>query len=157
MASPITDEQKQLFLDAYSVTGLKNKACKHAGFSPASLRTLMERDPQFREAFEEAREDAVEVLEDAAWQRAVHGNEETRFDKEGNTIGTRTVFSDGLLTTLLKANAPDKYRERTSTEISGPGGQPIEINEATAAARMAAMLEAAKNRRDGEPDPDPFS
>ncbi len=34
-------------------------------------------------------------------------------------------FSDPLLALLLKANRPDKYRERTSHEISSPQGKPI--------------------------------
>ena len=38
-------------------------------------------------------------------------------------------YSDTLLIFRLKAEAPDKYRERISTEHSGPGGGPMVLTD----------------------------
>lgn len=55
-----------------------------------------------------------------------------RLDENGRPIvATVKEYSDTLAIFLLKAHAPDKYRERTSAEISGPGGGPVQTLIAT--------------------------
>jgi hypothetical protein len=71
---------------------------------------MRDRDPEFAAAWDEAVEDATDLLEEIAWNRA---------QKQ----------SDLLLIFLMKANRPTKYRETIHQEITGPEGGPIRISE----------------------------
>jgi hypothetical protein len=44
---------------------------------------------------------------------------------------------------LLKAHRPEKYRETTRQEISGPGGGPVQHADVTPAEVVAARAKAA--------------
>lgn len=46
----------------------------------------------------------------------------------------------------LSKLAPKRYGERTAVEVSGPDGGPIQIDDSTRAARIAAILAAAARR-----------
>ena len=57
-------------------------------------------------------------------------------------------YSDALLAKLLDGAMPHKYAQRVKTEIGGPGGGPIKLeDETSAAARIASMLETARQRK----------
>lgn len=88
------------------------------------------------ERLRDAREQAADRLEAEAFRRAVDGVDEPQIGRVGkdqdgilkNQDGTPVVlkrYSDGLLTLLLKANRPDKFKDRTSTEMTGKDGGPI--------------------------------
>jgi hypothetical protein len=49
---------------------------------------------------------------------------------------------------LAERMAPKKYGLRTATEISGPNGGPLQVDETQRTARLAALLAAAKDRAD---------
>ena len=53
---------------------------------------------------------------------------------------------------LLSKMRPKVYGDRIATEVSGPDGGPVEMNDTQAAARLAALLNAAKARKDGAED-----
>lgn len=94
------------------------------------LRTVMhwvKKEPEFKERYEEAYEVGTSVYEAEARRRALHGVLEPVF-QGGRRIGTRRVFSDRLLELKLRSRAPDRYRDRSSNEISGPDGKPVEGN-----------------------------
>ena len=71
-----------------------------------------EKDSEYREAFDQAKEDATDVLEAEAHRRAVEGVEESVGWYKGVPGGTVRRYSDVLLIFLLKALRPEKYRER---------------------------------------------
>jgi hypothetical protein len=48
----------------------------------------------------------------------------------------------------LSKIAPKRYGERLAHEVSGPDGGPIEIDDATRAAKIAAIFAAAARNRD---------
>lgn len=158
-----TDDTKQAFLDHYARDGRQNAAARFAGVSPATIARWRATDDEFEAGFQEARQDTVELLEKSAFDKAVEGVVEKRYDKDGNLISERTVYDTTLHVLLLKANAPEKYKDRSSTELSGPGGGKLEISDETAAARIAALLEAVRDKQKalGAPrallDMDPFS
>ena len=76
-------------------------------------------DKEVDEILSEAARVGTQGLVSAAIQRAVHGVEEDVYYK-GNVCGTKTVYSDGLLQTLLKAKVPE-----FSKESEGPGANVI--------------------------------
>lgn len=79
-------------------------------------------DPEYQQAFEQARETAVDALEAEAVRRAVHGRNEPVY-YQGKVVGTVQRYSDILLIFLLKGAMPAKYRDRH--EITGAHGQPL--------------------------------
>lgn len=162
MPAPTSDETWQLFIDELRRTGLKTVAAAAAGIHIQTAKMRVLKDPEFAEAVKDAREEAAEVLEKEAWRRAVEGVTRQKVIGSGENalLIEEQQYSDPLLIKLLEGNNPEKFKTRTASEISGPGGQPVELNDTGSAARLAAILEDAKRRRDaaGEPDePDPFS
>lgn len=73
-------------------------------------------------------------------------------DEKGQPrLATVRKYSDTLAIFLLKGANPEKFRERTSAEISGPGGKPIELDDKTAGDKLAAILAGIEKRTSGEP------
>lgn len=105
--------------------GNVSAAARHAEIARATVYNWQESDNTFAAAFREAEVSATEVLEAEAWRRAVEGvpHERTSYWK-GEVSGTdiETRYSDALMITLLKARAPEKYRERLDVTTQG---QPI--------------------------------
>lgn len=67
-------------------------------------------------------------------------------DAEGQPVqAVEYVYSDSLLTTMLRGAKPEKYRDNKSTvEVSGPGGGAIEltaVSETERARRIAFTLQ----------------
>lgn len=137
------------WLTAYSLTGNATFAARTARVERTTAYALMERDEAFNEACQEARKQAAELLEDEAWRRAVTGVSKPVY-QSGQLVGAVQEYSDTLLIFLMKGAMPGKYRERH--EVSGPGGGPIvtttTINDDERLARITALLDIARARRD---------
>lgn len=116
-----TASTQAAFLKEFSLSGHVGNSAKKAGIERATVY-LWRSDPAFEVLFEHARKQAVSVLEDEAHRRAMVGVDEPVFYK-GVPCGAVRKYSDTLLIVLLKANAPDKYRERQ--EITGKDGGPV--------------------------------
>jgi uncharacterized protein YgiM (DUF1202 family) len=153
--SKTDDLHKQAYLDALSRNGVKTVSAREAGVSYQLITKWRLNDASFREAEELAYEEAADLLEAEAFRRAHQGVENVKYAGAGENIReyTETRYSDTLTMFLLKGMRPEKYRERTSTELSGPGGQPVELDATTAAARLAGILEAARQRKEADSDP----
>ncbi len=122
----VSFRRKRAFLMALSTTGNLTMACAAAGWPRSFPSSLRKADKEFAEQWEFACETAADLLEASALQRAVHGvNEDVWYKpKEGapEVIGHKTVYSDRLLETLLKANRPEKFRERHEVKHEGNKG-----------------------------------
>jgi hypothetical protein len=62
-------------------------------------------------------------------------------------IATVKEYSDTLAIVLLKAH-DDKYRDKTSMELTGADGGPVQFSDTERAAKVAALLSAAKQRKE---------
>ena len=100
--------KKPAVIAAFKNCANVTKACELVDIARATFYGWLKDDPEFKAAYEAAREEAIQVLEDEAIKRA--------------TIGG----SDTLLIFLLKAARPQKYRDYVRQEITGSGGGPIE-------------------------------
>lgn len=87
-------------------------------------KSLPDPDAKFKEMYKEACREALGALEDEAVRRAFHGVSKPVY-QGGKRIGSVKEYSDTLLIVLLKARAPEKYKDRVAAEHSGPGGKPI--------------------------------
>ena len=65
---------------------------------------------------------------------------------QGSLVGTERVYSDALLTLLLKGRRKKVYADRT--ELTGADGGPVaQIDETAKAARVAQLLALAQQRK----------
>ena len=104
--------KRAAFLAAYRETGNVRVACEAAQISRSSIYRWLAQDPDYAEEFEQAKADAVDVLEAEARRRAVDGVEELVGWYKGQAGGTVRRYSDTLLIFLLKGLKPEVYRER---------------------------------------------
>lgn len=86
--------------------GDEYEACRQVGVSLIFLRQWCKDDAKVAERVNEAARVGNAGLVSAAIKRAVNGVEEDVYFK-GLVVGQKTNYSDGLLTTLLKAKVPE--------------------------------------------------
>jgi hypothetical protein len=128
-----TARHKKGFLTAFAGSGNITLACRASGVGRRTVYDWQARDEAFALAFRQAEIEATEHLEAEAWRRAVAGTRRLRFDKDGQPLRDPATgepyvemdYSDTLLIFLLKARAPEKYRDRWSLEHSSPGTMPL--------------------------------
>lgn len=147
---PLTQKQReakqQKFLNVYSEVGVVKYACKAAGINRSTYKYWRDHDEAFRTRLLEAKEEANDTLEHAAYEQAVTGiyepivsmgqpvyeqipvldkNGEPELDSRGRPKMKRgkmlmkRVLAPSLLQTLLKANMPEKYKDKQHLEHSG--------------------------------------
>ena len=133
--------KQRAFLEAYSSCGSVTLAAEAANVSKRSHQRWKKGDERYAQAFGVAKEQASQVLEDEARRRAVEGVREPVY-YEGAVCGHRQRYSDNLLMFLLKANNPEKFRERSEATHQG-GGEPIPVDMNLGAELLRKVIEAA--------------
>jgi hypothetical protein len=135
---------KAAFLTHFRLTGNVTLSAQAAGVERRCHSRWMADDPAYAEAFADAQDEANDQLEAEARRRGYQGVDEPVFgrlarverveDESGvdyvterytGVVGTVRKYSDTLLIFLLKANRPEKFKERH--EHSGPKGGPIQV------------------------------
>lgn len=128
------------FLASFAVAGNITASCRVAQIARSSLYEWLEHDEAFSIRYHQAREEAVDVLEAAAFERAVKGV--TRYVvSAGRIVRDETTgrpllereYSDTLLLNLLRAHSP-KFKQSSRVELTGADGGPVavEVNDARA-------------------------
>lgn len=124
---------KKRFLAHFRALGNVTRACELAGIRErTTVYDWKTADPEFAAAYAAAEIEATEHLEAEAQRRATEGLVKKKFTRNGDPIldpetGEHYIereYSDTLLIVLLKARAPEKYRERH--EVTGKGGGPVQ-------------------------------
>lgn len=103
-----TAAKRALFLEALAQTANVRLSCQAANIGRSTAYRWREKWATFRTGWDEAIEDACDVLEALAWQRA-RGTQ----DRPG---------SDRLLMFLLKAHRRELYGDQARYDITGLGG-----------------------------------
>lgn len=93
--------RRKTFLNKLRNTSNVRAACEAAHISRQAAYNAKNNEPDFALLWEEALEDAVELLEAKAWNNAMKKDSETS------------------LWNLLKAHRPQKYRDTSRQEIGG--------------------------------------
>lgn len=127
MAQALTKATRQrareTFLTELAQRGNVSAAAEAGGLSRVWYYEERQRDPVFAALWDDALETAIDAMELEARRRAVEGVEKPLIGRVGkDQDGIITVireYSDSLMTLLLKAHRPDKYRERTDVQHSG--------------------------------------
>ncbi len=115
--------KQRAFLKAFRITASITKAAEAAKVDRAMHYRWL-RELKYSVEFEAAQVEAAHFLEDEAVRRSTEGVVEAVFYR-GKPCGVIRRYSDGMLQFLLRGFMPEKYRERTSTELTGPGGTPL--------------------------------
>lgn len=122
-------ERRSYFLECLCENGNVTESAKLAGIPRTTLYDWRRADEDFARAWEEANELGTDALEDEATRRGKDGVDEPIFYK-GSEVAQVKRYSDTLLMFMLKARRPDKFKDRSSTEITGKDGGPL-IQEIT--------------------------
>ena len=101
-----TGEWRESFIAALRDSGNVRLACSMAGVSRAMAYKEKEKGNGFAAQWQDAMQDAVEMLEGIARKRAMES-------------------SDTLIIFLLKAHKPEMYRETIRQEHTGADGAPL--------------------------------
>jgi hypothetical protein len=150
-ASDLQPAEKAEFLRCYveqkfNVAAAARAIDRHWTTIYRHLRT----DPEFRRAFEEARQLAGDMAYAEAIRRAIYGVQKPVFGSLGNNSGTGIVgeiteYSDTLLVKILQALRPE-FRERAHVDLT-TGGDRIAMNDNQIAAKLAAIIASARHRQ----------
>ncbi len=132
---------KKRFLAHFREFGNVTAACRAAGIKRrGTIYEWQEHDEAFATAFREAELEATDLLEAEARRRAVEGvRTEMPVLYRGRVIQTviETKYSDTLLIFLLKARAPERFRDNVRLEHTGANGGPIRTAEENPVARLS--------------------
>lgn len=142
---------EKAFLASLSKLGNVRLACEASEIDRRTAYNRRGADPDFAKAWDDALDQAADLLEEEARRRAYEGVRRYKFDrgrpimvsvvgddglavkdKDGNLELVPYVeheYSDTLLIFLLKGIRPEKYRERGALELTGPNGGPIAVRE----------------------------
>ena len=131
------------FIPALREAGIVSRAAEKAGVSPQAVTALRNRSAEFDEMVMEALEYAVDGLEHEAMRRAQKGVSEAIY-YQGEIVGVRQTYSDGLLQFLLKGRRREVYGDKQ--EITGADGAPLQIDSTTRATRVAQLMAIATTR-----------
>lgn len=100
---------KEPFLAALRNSGNVRASCNAAKVSRIMVYKERDQSKEFADQWDEAKEEAIELLEGICRQRAMNN-------------------SDVLMMFLLKAHRPDVYRERTDVNLKGRLDQEIVVD-----------------------------
>jgi hypothetical protein len=117
--------KQRVFLDAFAEHANVLMAARDADVTRRLVYYWLEHDEDFSFAFNQAKEDAKDVLRAEIYRRAVEGWDEP-VTSAGKLVGTVRKYSDVLLIFHSKALMPE-YREKHQVEMSGPGGTPVQV------------------------------
>ena len=124
-----TDAAVDRFLETLSRTGNPSAACQASHLTRRFINRMRENDPVFARDYNEAMEEAADLLEAEAWRRALEGVPQLLvkagqpvLNADGTAITVRR-YSDPLLVMLLRGCKPDKFQRRigAATATLDPG------------------------------------
>lgn len=106
-----TVQRQRAFITALADSGSVREAAAMAGVSPRSAYQLRRAKgaEDFARAWDMALQQAVRVLTDIAFERAVNGTSEPVFNRDGIEVGTRQRLNDRLLMFLLRHHRQEIY------------------------------------------------
>ena len=115
----VTPEKKAAFCAALATSGGNvSRACEAIEITRMTAYRWRQEDQDFAASWDEAKAIGLDALEDEVLRRAYEGVAEPVF-YQGDECGTIRKYSDTLAIFLLKGGKPEKYADRSKTELSG--------------------------------------
>jgi hypothetical protein len=135
------------FLAVLATNANVTKACEAVGIARKTAYEHRSKDADFAAEWDDALEAATDLLEHEARRRAMDGTEKPVY-QGGELVGYVREYSDALMTLLLKAHRPKRFRERM--DLTGADGGPLKFESMTPEDRKARIAELLA-KREGEP------
>ena len=149
---------RDVFLERLKATGNITLAARGAGVTRQDAYRTHNRNKKFRRLWEEAFDEAVDLLDGEARRRATGIKRDVWY--AGEVVGTENVYSDTLLMFLLRAHRPRLYRDNVQVEHSGgmevTGDRKVTfefVRPSEQHARTLAELAAEEAEREAEETP----
>lgn len=134
--------EKNKWLNEFIQRGSISETCKIREISRQTFYDWLKQDKEFERVFkEEARPMITTLLEDEAYRRAVRGTLKGVYYK-GKLIARELEYSDGLLTTLLRANCPERYKNNIDATLNGN----MDINNISLPEKLAERMRKADEK-----------
>jgi hypothetical protein len=145
------------FIAALRDTGNVRESCEAAGITRTAAYDAAKRDEEFAAAWEDAIQDAADMLESAARKRAHDGLRRYKFTRSGEPImhpddPTKPYYeieySDALVQFLLRGIRPEKYRDAKATAPDPDAGGKKSMTDAELAVETARLLAVLRERQE---------
>ena len=136
------------FLGALGLNGNVSDAAKAAGVARDTVYKAKARNADFAADWQTAEKIASDVLLREAWRRAVEGGRQYKFHpKTGEPLlhpetkepYYEMVYSDGLLTLLLKARLPEQFGDKLRVEQTIKQEPAYDLNLLTPEDKLALL------------------
>lgn len=129
------------------------EACRECRLSPSFVRKWMNEDSEVKTKIEEAGKVGALRIESEAIRRAVKGVEEDIY-YQGEVVGSKTNYSDGLMSLILKKRLRDTYGdEPAQTNVQVLNNINV-MPRANSYEEWLGMVEATNNQQKALPAPD---
>lgn len=117
------DGAKGLALDMFAKTGRVTDAAMVAGVTTSTIKNHLERDPDFAQAWEIARQEYADYVTSLIEERAFKGIEEPIIGGKfrDQVVAHKRVFSDSLAMMHAKRYV-EEYRDKQQLDVSVAGG-----------------------------------
>ena len=138
------------FLRHYATGATLTESYKVSGLARSTYRDLRDNDEEFAEWLKGAEESSTDLMLTEAFRRGVRGVPEPTGWYKGDAGGTVQRYSDNLLMFLLKERRPE-FRDKF--ELTGQGGQPLQIQLAAYTAPEGISNRTSQKQKPKEPDP----
>ena len=125
MASP--DKWRAAFLAALREAPYVKRAAAKAGIHRNTAYAAAQRDPDFKDEWDEAVQEGVTRGYDVAWDHAVNGWPEPVY-QNGKMVGTILKYDHRLLMELMRSHDRDTFGQRQ--QIDHTGVQPEKVRVA---------------------------
>ena len=114
-----------MFIEVLRETGNVTLAAQHAGQSRNQVHDVRQRSKRFAAQWDDALEEATDLLEAEAWRRAFTGIDKPMFFK-GEVVASIKKYSDKLLMFLLEAYDPEMFGD--GGKVEHPGAIDIRVD-----------------------------
>jgi len=141
----MTQEECAKFLYTYSETGNITKTCRLTGLTYERVSKRRKTDPAFNDAFLEAKELAIDMLEDEARRRGHDGIEKKIFHM-GICVDIVKEYSDGLLKFLLQSLRRDVFGVKQEITLPAVDTPPERVKDAESRAKLLKLVGTGKGR-----------
>lgn len=124
------EKKKAKFLEGLELFGTIRKARIHAAIeSRSTIYRWRDEDEAFAQAWDYAKEEFDDVLEEEAFRRGKDGVEKPVY-QSGRLVGYVQEYSDGLLKMVMQARI-ERYHPKTKLDVSSAGGVVLLPSDAT--------------------------
>lgn len=137
----MTERQKTQFLELLIGGASQHRAASQLGIPRLLVVREAQLDEQFAKDLELALEARIDAIEELAIEFATQGTEKGVYHM-GVLVDTERHYGPhALLQFLLKANRPEKYKERTEQTLNvNPAGPPPTVRDDRDAQRLLAKV-----------------